>query len=114
MSKPFAINAATRALIALVLLTANVAAPFRTSAIGRTVLGDVSGSLPTCHTVRVRGYSTFAAVPGFRAITGVAKGGSDDDAAPERGPSIWSPLPSPALAVPCQQPAARPSPPLRC
>jgi hypothetical protein len=106
-----------RSVFSLILLTANVAAPFRTAALGRVLLTDQSPTVVTRAVVRVRVVTPAGSSQGFRSVVGLAKGGPDKSG-PEANPhplSSFLPVsPETSRRRPADLPFARPNPPLRC
>lgn len=107
-----------RSLLALIVITANVGAPFRTSAFGRAFLGDLSRSAAShSPVVRVRAISHLGAALGHRAPVGLGKGGADRPHLRAGEGVLSSFLPRSTAASPRQRherPIPRPNPPLRC
>ena len=107
----------TGSLLSLVLLVANVGAPFRVSDLGRTLLGSVPQNACAGPIVRVRVVSASGLTHGFRAIIGLARGGPDNEepaASPHPSLALRS---SPAAILPARpvdRALSRPQPPLRC
>ena len=107
----------THPLVSLLLLAANLGAPFNTADQGRVFLGGLAHAAPAQPIVRVRSVSPCGMTQGYRAVVGLVKGGAAGPAS--RPPAAWRQLPPPADAI-----AARPavvatsiprmSPPLRC
>jgi hypothetical protein len=107
----------TRCVLALIVLAANIGAPFRTSALGRVLLESLRQNPATASVVRVRAISSAGASQGFRVVVGLARGGSDetDRAASFHGFSGF--LLSLTGTLPLRlddRPIARPHPFLRC
>ncbi len=107
----------SRSILALIIIIANVGAPFRWSAFGRVLLSDLSQPVATHSVVRIRALSQAPSVVGHRAVVGLRKG----------GPAVVSPLstlssPSAYLAGSTlrfarssgERLVVRPNPPLRC
>lgn len=107
----------SQSLLSLIVLTANIGAPFRTSAGGRAFLENLSRHAATCSVIRVRTTSPVGASHGFRAVVGFAKGGPDGPD-PERASRPSAPFLQCRTVLqagrPFDRPIARPSPPLRC
>jgi hypothetical protein len=117
MCRRFPINGWSGFVLSLILLAANVGAPFRTSTLGRTFL-DVECVDPTPGAqVRVRAITHAEVALGFRAVVGISGGGPDAmacKASPRPDPAILL-LARPALAFrQARPPAERPACPLRC
>lgn len=66
-----------RPLFSLLLLAANVAAPFRTGTLVRVVLSGPWHHAATAPMVRVRAVTQVGVTQGFRAVVGLARGGHD-------------------------------------
>ena len=110
-------NAWSYALLSLILLVANILAPFRTSSLGRMFLETLSHNVANDSVVRVRAVTSVATSVGHRAVVGLARGGRDVADAGTRSNAFLTFLPTPTDASPCQQaarPGTRPTPPLRC
>jgi hypothetical protein len=106
-----------RSVFSLILLTANVAAPFRTAALGRVLLTEHSPIVATRPVVRVRVVTPSGSSQGFRSVVGLAKGGPDESGPKANALAFSSFLPvSPEMSRPrpADLPDARPNPPLRC
>ena len=104
-------------LLSLVLLAANVGAPFRSSDLARHLLASLPPTASAPSIVRVRAVTPAGVTSGFRAVVGLAKGGPDE-AAPGvcLHPSSARRRP-PTDALPARHvgpPTARQNPPLRC
>jgi hypothetical protein len=69
--------------LALILLSANVRAPFRTP-LGRLLLSGVNHDVATRSVVRVRVVSPSGASCGFRVVVGLSRGGSEGDVSAPR------------------------------
>jgi hypothetical protein len=104
-------------VLSLILIAANVGAPFRTSALGRVLLQNLRRNPATSSTVRVRAVSASGASQGYRAIVGLARGGSDE-LDPAANPRALSGFLRSSTATHSQRhddrPIARPHPFLRC
>lgn len=109
-------TSAFRCLLTLALLSAGVAAPFRSHALGRALLfasGDASmhGTV-----VRVRALSGGGVTCGFRAVAGVSGGGGGSAA--DDTPAARRAIPSSQVLIPPSSTGAFPvaplHPPLRC
>ena len=88
-----------RYFLSLIILIANVLAPFRTSA-GRSLIDFYGPHGVSQSVVQVRAHSISGPTQCFRAVVGVGNGGSGDA------------LPSPLPALACATPSA-PAPSLR-
>jgi hypothetical protein len=105
-----------RLALALIVLAANVCAPFRTT-LGRQLLDGVRHNVGTRSVVRVRVVSPSGASQGFRVVTGLGRGNPEGSApAPRVLTSFVHSLVLPSR--PHQEVAApgvaRPHPFLRC
>ena len=67
-----------RLVLSLVLLAANVAAPFRSGKLDRVMLNGPWRHVATSPVVRVRVMAQVAASQGFRAVVGFVSGGRDE------------------------------------
>jgi hypothetical protein len=109
-----------RCVLSLILLTANIGAPFRTSGLGRIFPENLRQNLATCFVVgvRVRVVSPSGSALGFRAVVGLARGGGPDEkgtsASPRSFSDILLSLTHPRPSRPGDRPVARPHPFLRC
>jgi hypothetical protein len=74
------INVWSRTTFALIVVAANIFAPFRTS-LARTPLETAPHQGATRAIVRVRTISRALASPTFDSIVGLARGGGDDETA---------------------------------
>jgi hypothetical protein len=105
-------------MLALVLLTAGVGAPFRTHGSGRAFLFGSHHAAAHAAVVRVRAVSGGGVATGFRALAGVASGGAADGSAADDASARWClASSSPLQAHPSSFAAVafvRPKPPLRC
>jgi len=105
-----------RCILSLIVLVANVAAPFRTPT-GRSLLRCPRQSDTTRSLARVRGVSHAGAFHGFRAVVGFAKGNSGEAGpAPEARPRPFV-LPSETVQIQDRHidlTSTLPLPPLRC
>ena len=105
-----------RCILSLIVLIANVAAPFRTPN-GRALIACPRQSDTTRSVSRVRVVSHAGTLHGFRAVVGCARGGSGETAlAPEARPF---PVILPSSSAKSQDrlldlASALPRPPLRC
>jgi hypothetical protein len=107
----------SRGILALILVAANIGAPFRTSALGRVLLQNLRRNPASCSVIRVRAVSQGGASQGYRAIVGLARGGPD-----EKDPAANSRVFSGFLRSSTEihphryddRPIARPHPFLRC
>jgi hypothetical protein len=107
----------SHAVLSLVVLTANVGAPFRTSALVRTFLGVPPHDATANAVIRVRVISSTAASLGFRAVVGVAKGGTDKGRLTTNFRLSLTFLPSATGVLPRRHATFAfrpPNPPLRC
>ncbi|WP_422924015.1 hypothetical protein [Singulisphaera sp. PoT] len=108
-----------RAILALIVVIANVGAPFRTMTSGRALLHDRSQhQSPHEPIVRVRAISTIASAIGHRAVVGLQKGGPESSRLAEHP---WASLallgrsrPKLAYSQKVEPRPVRPTPPLRC
>ncbi len=105
-----------RCVLSLIVLIANVAAPFRTPT-GRSLLRCPRQSDTTRSVARVRVVSHAGAFQGFRAVVGFAKGNSGEGAPASAARTF--PIRLPSSAVPSQVrvmdlTGSIPLPPLRC
>lgn len=66
-----------RPLFTLVLLTANVAAPFRTDSLVRVILSGPWQRVGSAPVVRVRAVTPGGLFQGFRAVVGLTRRGGD-------------------------------------
>lgn len=101
----------------LILLVANVLAPFRTASLGRAFLESLTHTAANHSMVRVRAVTSFATSFGHRAVIGLARGGPDVAETVTRSSTYLAFLETSTHALPCLRPArvnARPIPPLRC
>ncbi|MHC5544597.1 hypothetical protein ACYOEI_40720, partial [Singulisphaera rosea] len=74
MRRPYRTTIGCRLILSLVLLTANVGAPFRTSTLGRAFLDDMRQQhVATRSIVRVRAISPPGASVGHRVVVGLSK-----------------------------------------
>jgi hypothetical protein len=107
----------SRCVLSLLLLAANIGAPFRMATTGRVLLESLRQNPATGLVVRVRSVSPSGVSQGFRAVVGLATG-DPDEADPGANshvfsaflPSLTDPLPH----RPGAGPIARPNPFLRC
>jgi hypothetical protein len=106
----------SRYLLGLILLTANVAAPFRTSALGRALLEDLRQRAATSAVIRVRAHAPIGSSVGFRAVVGIARGGADGSHVRPTARRVWTVLSAPSGSPhPALRPlVVQPTPPLRC
>jgi hypothetical protein len=98
------------------LLTANIAAPFKASTLGRALLDGLQQKGATTAVLRVRAHAPIGSGGGYRAVVGIARGGSDLPLPRPIGRAFWTFLSPPAAS---SRPstlmlATRPHPPLRC
>ena len=104
-----------RYLLSLIILIANIAAPFRTPA-GRAVL-DIRGQHRAPQSVaRVRAHSQIGS-HGFRALVGLPRAESGEALSAPSAPLFWAVPTCPRVACRGTQPepsSARLRPPLRC
>jgi hypothetical protein len=111
------INRWARSVLSLILLTANVGAPFSSSDLSRSLLASLPRNVAPSPVVRVRTLSPSATSHGFRAVVGLSMGGPDDA---HRGPisptfSALPPSPTVIRADRHGHPAGTPPhTPLRC
>lgn len=117
MRRALRVNAWSSFVLSLILLAANVCAPFRTSTVGRTFLDGQCRDFAAGTWLRVRAITHADVAHGFRAVVGVS--GADPDALdPEASAHPYPATPiRPSLALAVRQarlPAERPSCPLRC
>ena len=106
----------SRLLLAAVVLTANVGAPFSTSRLGRVFLRSAVKHAAAQSVVRVRVVAQAGSLLGFRAVVGCS-GGEPAQAEPEQTKRLLPPLLSPRLFLQSRLFAftdSRPNPPLRC
>ena len=104
-------------LLSLVLLAANVGAPFRSADLVRHFLASPLRTASAAPIVRVRAVSSAGVTQGFRAVVGVAKGGPDAAAPGARlhpSAALWRSLSDVLPARQVGPPVARQNPPLRC
>ena len=104
----------SRHVLSLILLTANIGAPFRSTALGRTLLEDLRPHPAACSLVRVRGTSPVGISLGFRAVVGFEKGGpgeAETGATAPTFPAHGSELTGPHFSPRFDLRAARPNPP---
>jgi hypothetical protein len=80
MRGSFRLDFWSRCVLSLIVLTANIGAPFRTSAVGRVLLESLRQDTAPSAVVRVRAASPVGTSQGFRAVVGLAKGGPDEPA----------------------------------
>src|SRR4051812_14748506 len=66
-----------RNVLSLVLLTANIGAPFRSATSVRAFLDGPRQNVAICSMIRVRGVSPIGGALGFRVVVGIGKGGPD-------------------------------------
>jgi hypothetical protein len=105
-----------RASVLLLILTANVAAPFRTAA-GRPVLECLGHGVAPQSVARVRIMAHSGAPGGFRAVVGLAEGGPEpaDLRSTERPLNLHVLASLPSQPAPLADPlSAELRPPLRC
>jgi len=105
-----------RFILAVIVLTANVGAPFSTSKLGRVFLRSAVKHAAAQSVVRVRVVAQVGSLQGFRAVVGCSGGGpgkvgpgSSDRGLPARFPHRFSLQPRLIGFA-----ASRPNPPLRC
>ena len=106
-----------RALLALILLVANILAPFRTSSLGRAFLESVCQAVSDHSVVRAPAATPGVMSVGHRAVVGVAREGGGVAESGARSNASPAFLPFPADAFPCRQaarPGLCPTPRLRC
>jgi hypothetical protein len=104
-------------LLSLIVLSANVGAPFRSAARGRALLAGLRLNGLSCPVVRLRSTSPVGVNQGFRAVVGLDKGGpgKPDRGSPPRASLTL--LPSPGDTPACRHSAPRAprsNPHLRC
>jgi hypothetical protein len=107
----------SRCILSLILLAANVGAPFRTSALGRVFLESQRPNPAAGSMVRVRAVSPGGASQGYRAVVGLARGGSDKSDSGANSRAFSGFLRSSIETLPHRhddRPIARPHPILRC
>lgn len=117
MPGSFRINFWSPCILSLILLAANIGAPFRTSAWGRVFLESLRQKAAAHSVVRVRTVSPSRASQGFQAVVGLARGGPDeaDSGARPHACPVLLPSPTETLShLPRARPIARPHPVLRC
>jgi hypothetical protein len=105
-----------RFILAVMVLTANVGAPFSTSKLGRVFLRSAVKHAAAQSVVRVRVVAQVGSLQGFRAVVGCSGG---EPVQREAGPSDRgiSPVFSNRLFVQSRRlgfTSSRPNPPLRC
>ena len=99
--------------LSLIVLIANIAAPFRTSA-GRTPLTFHGQRGSSQSVARVRATSQIGASHGFRAVVGLPEGGSGEASLPAESPLFpATSLPSPIAGRSTQHEPSAPIPALR-
>lgn len=106
----------SQTVVALLLLAANIDAPFR-SAQGRTLLYGTGGQVATSAVGRARGLAPVGGVGGYRAVVGLGKGAPGEAKPGARSATPPHFLPSPAGPLACRpadRPVVRPYSPLRC
>ena len=117
MHRPVPIKPWSCLALSLILLTANIGAPFRSTALGRTLLSESRNHFAASPVVRVRGVSPIGAALGFRSVVGLGKGGRDA-VAPGSTPGPFLTLLSPPTDTPPSlegdRVIGRRNPPLRC
>jgi hypothetical protein len=104
-------------ILSLILLAANIGAPFRSSTAGLAILLDHRQNVATGSVIRVRAVSSVGVSQGFRAVVGLAKGGPDTADLGAKSQAFSAFFPSSTDTLPFRQgvrPIAQPSPPLRC
>ena len=111
------LNAWCSALLSLILLVANILAPFRTSTLGRAFLESVCQTVSDDSVDRVRPVTPVATSVGHRAVVGlareagcVAESGTRSQASPVFLPTPTDAFPRPQAA----RPGVGPTPRLRC
>jgi hypothetical protein len=106
----------SHSLLSLVLLVANVGAPFRTCDLGRAFLAQASQTAAhVAPIVRVRAVSAAGVTHGFRAVVGLTKGGPDGAVPGARlHPCALRPSADRLATRHLGLPVFRPNPPLRC
>lgn len=111
------LNTWCRAFLSLILLVANVFAPFRTSSFGRAFLESLPQNVANHPLIRVRALTTVATSVGHRAVVGLARRGQDGARSGTRSNAFSAFLPAPTDTLPCPRSARqgmRLTPPLRC
>ena len=106
-----------RFALAVVVLSANVGAPFNTSAFGRTILAGPGRHAATSPVLRVRVTTQAGASHGFRAVVGFSAGGPGVAGVGPNTRPFSAFLPSPIDTPSCPRsprPPVRASSPLRC
>jgi len=107
----------SRSVLSLVLLVANVGAPFHMSDMGRLLLASLPQPAYAAPVVRVRAVTTAGVTHGFCAVIGLIKCGPGR-AEPGASPNLSLALrTSPAHVLSgrhVDRPASRPHIPLRC
>ena len=105
-----------RLILAVIVLTANVGAPFSTSRLGRVFLRSAVKHAAAQSVVRVRVVAQVGSLQGFRAVVGCSGGepgkiepGSSNRVLPAHSPHRLSLQPRLIGFT-----ASRPNPPLRC
>ncbi len=106
----------SRILLSLILLTANIGAPFLTSDVGRAFLDNLGQHVPAHSVARVRVVAHAGSTHGFRAVVGLAKGESPEALGPNVS-KFFALIHSPADIPPhrlIELPVLQPIPPQRC
>jgi hypothetical protein len=106
----------SRLILAAIVLTANVGAPFSTSRLVRVFLRSEVKNTAAQSVVRVRVVAQFGSLQGFRAVVGCS-GGEPSKRIPGTSNRVLAPLlPLRIVFQPCQFrcTASGPNAPLRC
>ncbi len=117
MRGSLSINPWHKIFLSLLLLVANVFAPFRTSSFGRAFLDLLTHTAANQPVVRVRAVTSIATSIGHRAVVGLSRRGPDVALSLTRLSAYSAFLATSTVALPCRQAArahARPIPRLRC
>ena len=117
MRGPLFVNAWSSLVLSLIVLSANIGAPFRTSAVGRTFLDCQCRDLAAGRQVQVRAIPHADVAHGFRAVVGISGEGPDAIDADASCCPYPATLLHRSLAFPVRQArllAVRPVCPLRC
>lgn len=107
----------SRLALSLIVLTANIGAPFRSSALGRIVLNRTGTQTHAGPVVRVRSVSPLGSARGFRSVVGLGDGGGDETyprPTPSPFPALLPPPTDAHLCIHGDRVMGRQNPPLRC
>ena len=117
MRGPFSFHLWTRVVFSLILLVANISAPFRRFDASQALANKLPQKVANSPVVRIRAVTPVGASQGFRVVVGIGKGGSDEPVLGLKSDNLSARIASPTgiLSDWCIYPSVtRPHPFLRC